>query len=231
MEQTRNNDVIEIDLRELFYEWGSRWKQILLAVLLMAAVFFVYGQFIARPMYASTSKLYVLSKSTSITSLADIQMGANLTQDYLTVVTGRPVLEQVIRNLTLPENYEELLDIVEVTNPSDTRILEITVKDPDPYRAKEITDEIAGISAAYIAEKMDQDPPNLIQSGYTDGEPVSLSTPKLTVIGAVIGLALILIVITVSYILDDSITTPEDLEKKLGLHVLATLPMDEAEEF
>lgn len=231
MESAKNNDVIEIDLREMFYTWLSHWKAVCLATVLAAATFFVYGQFIARPVYASTSKLYVLSKSTSITSLADIQMGANLTQDYLTVVTGRPVLEQVIRNLGLEENYEELLDIVEVTNPSDTRILEITVEDPDPYRAKEITDEIADISAAYIAEKMDQDPPNLIQSGYTDGEPVSLSVAKLSVIGAAIGFVLALIILAVSYIVDDSIASPEDMEKKIGLHVLATLPLDEAEDY
>jgi len=227
----RNNDVIEIDLKELFFAWGSKWKHLLLSTIILGVTLLIYGAFVARPVYESTAKLYVLSKSTSITSLADIQMGSNLTRDYLTVVTGRPVVEQVIRNLELPESYEELLKSVEVTNPADTRILEITVKDPDPYRAKEIADEIADVSAAYIAEKMDQDPPNLIQKGYTDGDPVSLSPAKYAAIGAVIGLALMLLVVTISYLTDDSIMTPEDMEKKVGLHVLASLPIDEAEEY
>ena len=51
---------------------------------------------------------YVLSKSTSITSLADIQTGTSLTNDYIVGVKGRPVLDQVIENLNLNESYKTL---------------------------------------------------------------------------------------------------------------------------
>lgn len=52
--------------------------------------------------------MYVFTKSTSITSLADLQTGTNLTSDYKVVVAGRPVLEQVINNLGLDETYSSL---------------------------------------------------------------------------------------------------------------------------
>ena len=66
-----------------------------LITLLAAVIGFTTSRFLITPQYESTSQLYVLSKSTSLTSLADIQMGTSLTNDYLVVVTGRPVLEQV----------------------------------------------------------------------------------------------------------------------------------------
>lgn len=44
----------------------------------------------------------------SITSLADIQTGTSLTNDYMVIVEGRPVLEQVIENLGLDETYSSL---------------------------------------------------------------------------------------------------------------------------
>ena len=108
--------------------------------------------------------------------------------------------------------------------------MKITVRDADPEMAKTITDEIAEVSAAYIAEKMDQDPPNIIQYGYSDNEQVSPNVAKNTMIGALLGFLLAAGVIIVSYIINDTIINPDDLEKKLGIHVLATLPHDAEED-
>ena len=227
--QRNNNDVIEIDLRELFIEFLVHWKSILVSALLGACICFCIRFFLLMPEYEATSLLYVLTKSTSITSLADLQTGANLTQDYLIVTKGRPVLDQVIQNLKLPENYEELEEIVEVTNPSNTRFIEITVKDQDPLRAKAITDEIAEIAAAFIAEKMDQDPPSLVQSGYADGEPVNHGVVFYTCAGFAGGILLAMICVALSYIFNDTIMSPEDLESKIGIRVLASLPVEEEE--
>ena len=228
MEQnTINTDEIEIDLKELMLEMIDHWKLIISSTVLVAAIVFVVSAFIVTPQYESTSELYVLSKSTSITSLSDLQLGTNLTNDYIVVVQGRPVLEQVIKNLNLDEDYESMLDKVELNNPSDSRILEITVTDPDPLLAKDIADEIAEVSSEYIAEKMDQDPPTIIQYGYADGEPASPSILKNTVIGALVGMLLAIALVTIFFLLNDTIMDSDDLEKKLGLTALGVLPYEE----
>lgn len=227
----QNNNVIEeeddvIDLLELFVELLEHWKVIILSTIIIAAMMFLYSKFLATPQYESTSRLYVLSKSTSITSLADIQMGSNLTNDYMIVVTGRPVLEQVISNLELSETYKELLGKVKTNNPSNTRILEITVKDADPVKAKCVADEIAIVSAGFISEKMDQDPPSIIQYGYSDEEKVSPNTKKNTIIGGIIGALLAIAVVIILYLLNDTVQTADDVEKKLGLTLLGSLPLE-----
>lgn len=215
-----------IDLLDLFMELLSHWKIIILSTIIVAGMMFLYSYFLVTPQYESTSRLYVLSKSTSITSLADIQMGSNLTNDYMIVVTGRPVLEQVISNLELQENYKSLLAKVETNNPSNTRILEITVTDADPVRAKVIADEIAVVSAGFISEKMDQDPPSIIQYGYSDEDKVSPSIKKNTIIGGVIGAVIAIVVIVILYLLNDTVQSAEDVEKKLGLTLLGSLPLE-----
>ena len=182
------------------------------------------------PMYESTSELYVLSKSTSITSLADIQTGTSLTNDYIVVVKGRPVLDKVIENLGLNENYKTLGSRVTIDNPSNSRVLNITVTDPNPQMAKTIADEIAKVAASYIAEKMKQDSPTIIQSGYDDGGAVSPNIGKNTVLGAFAGAFISIAVIVVTYLFNDTIIDTEDVEKKLGMNVLGTLPLDEVED-
>ena len=116
MKPENYDDVDELDLVEIFYAVIEKWSVILLATVLLATMGYCYGRFLVTPQYASTSALYVLSKSTSITSMADIQVGANLTNDYMVVVKGRPVLEQVIENLELEESYDKLRDKVCVKN-------------------------------------------------------------------------------------------------------------------
>ncbi len=220
----------EIDLLALFMAVLRHWKIIIFATLAVAIGAFGYSRYLVTPLYSSMSRLYVLSKSTSITSLADIQMGSNLTNDYLIVVTSRPILDQVITNLSLQENYRELLGKVKVNNPNNTRFLDITVTDADPEKAKAIADEVAEVSARFIAEKMDQDPPSIIQYGYTDNEKVSPSTGKNTVIGGLVGAVISVGIVVLFYFLNNTIDTADDVESKLGLKLIAQIPMEHEEE-
>ena len=182
------------------------------------------------PQYQSTAEMYVLTKSTSITSLTDLQTSTNLTNDYLVIVKGRPVLEQVIKNLGLEdETYASLSGKVTSSNPSNSRILQITVTDADPNRAKLIADEIADVSAAFIAEKMDQDEPRIIQYGYTDNDAVSPNTLMNTILGAAIGAFLAMAIVIITYLMNDTIMTADDIERKLGMNALGTLPLEEVE--
>lgn len=226
MKSDNYDDYLDIDLVELFYAILSRWTIILLTTVVLATLGYCYGRFVVTPVYSSNSALYVLSKSTSITSMADIQVGANLTNDYMVVIKGRPVLEQVIENLGLEMNYDTLKNKVSVTNESNTRILNISVRDHDIKLAKVIADEIANVSSSFISEKMDQDPPTILQYGYTDTKRVNRSPNSFALIGALAGLIISVGIAVLLYLLNDKIMTPEDLEKRTGLNTLATLPME-----
>ena len=110
----QEDNEIEVDLLELVSAVLSHWKMVFIITLLFAGLFFSYCKFLATPQYESSSKLYVLTKSTSITSLADLQMGSNLTNDYVEVVLGRPVLDQVIANLGLDYEAKDLEEKVDL---------------------------------------------------------------------------------------------------------------------
>ena len=228
--QEKPQEEMEIDLLEIFYLLLSKWKLIVLSTVLTGVCGFLISMFLITPQYESTSVLYVLSKSTSITSLADIQMGSSLTNDYVEVVTSRPVIEQVIQNLGLEgETYKTVKDRISTDNPTNTRLLKITARDSDPKIAKAIADELADVSKSFISIKMDQAAPTVTQYGYDDGEPVTPNTVKNTVLGALLGAVLAMAVVIVSFLLNDTIMTTDDIEKKLGMTVLASIPLDEVE--
>ena len=219
---------IEIDLVALFHELVKHWKALVASMVLLAAVFGLYSKITFVPEYEASAEMYVLTKSTSITSLADIQVGSSLTNDYEYVITGRTVLSQVIDNLDMDETYEQLSKRVSIENPTDTRVLKIVVTDTDLEASKTVADEIAKVSSQYIADNMDQSQPKIIQTAYASKTPVN-NILKNTVIGAVLGLFLAAGIVVLGYMLDDTISNADDMETRTGLKVLASLPVDETE--
>ena len=168
--------------------------------------------------------MLVLSKETTLTSLADIQLGTSLTSDYTVLIKSTPVLEQVIENLKLDMTAEELGKNVSINNPSDTRILEISVVNADPEMAKKIVDEIAEVSSTYIGDKMEVIPPKIIEVGKVPVVRSSPSVKKNAAIGVLFGMVVCCAIITVLTIMDDTIKTEDDINKYLGISVLASVP-------
>lgn len=218
------NEETEIDLLELFFALKEKWWMILLSGASGFILATVFSIFFITPQYQSTSQMYVLSKETTLNSLADLQIGSQLTKDYKIMIQSRPVLEEVIEKLGLNINYKQLRNKLKVENPLDTRILSLTVTDPNPENAKEIVNQIALSSSKYIGDLMEVVPPKIIELGIAPEEKSGPSIKKNAMMGGILGILLIAGIIVAIELLDDSIKSEEDLERNLKLTILATLP-------
>lgn len=218
------HNTTEIDLLELFREFWRHIIAILLCIIVFGGAAGAFSKFVVIPQYSSTAMMYILSKETTLTSLADLQIGAQLTNDYQIIVKSRPVLQTVIDQLNLDITYEQFSGRITINNPSNTRILTITTEDADPRLAKDIVDSIARVSSDYIAETMEMVPPKLIEEGTVATQKSSPSVTKNTLLGALLGAVLMCGIITLKSILNDTVTTTEDVEQYLGISVLASVP-------
>lgn len=219
-----DDDEIEIDLRAILLEWKKGWWMIAAALAAGVIVAVLFSKVVLSPVYRSSSMLYVLSKETTLTSLADLQMGTQLTQDYKVLVTSRPVLEEVAEELGLDMTYEDLRNGVSIDNPTDTRILTITVENRDPLMAKTLVDCISQTASTYIGSIMEMVPPKIVEEGQVPEKPSSPSVKRNAVLGGMAGAALVCGALTVMVILNDTIRTEEDVERYLGLTTLALVP-------
>lgn len=224
MGKTHDDDEIEIDLRELFFALKRRILVIVAALLIGAAAAGMYTQFLVTPMYSASSMMLVLTKETTLSSLADLQIGSQLTQDYSMLLTTRTVMQNVVDNLGLDMTYEELEDCITISYPEDTRIMEITVEYPDPEMAKTIVDEVAAVGAKFIEEQMEVVPPKIIEEGEIPKEQTSPSMMKNVAVGGMAGFVLAAGIVVLLTIMDDTIKSEDDVERYLGLSTLASIP-------
>ena len=226
----RDEDVI--DLVEVFYLLLDHWWQIFLCLVLGAWIAFVVTKFLMTPLYEATSSIYIVSASNnSVVDLTDLQIGAQLTADYQELLLSRPLLEDVIKNLELMDAEGEksmstraLAEMIQITNATDTRILDITVTSPDPRQAADIANELVEQACIYLPQIMETDEPNLVESAIPPTEKSSPSTARNVVLGGMLGAILCCGVLLVRYLMNDTFVTPDDIEKYFGVQPLATIP-------
>ena len=226
MQNSNQDEIMEIDWQDLFGLLLHRIWIICLAAIVTGVAGFMVSFFLITPQYESTTSIYISTNKQNEKTMtySDAQLATQLTKDYEELIVGRYVLERVIKLYELDENYESLKNRVQVTNTSDTRIINITVKDPNPQNAQIIANSIRDIASEHIKTVTDVEAVNVADEANLPNEPAEPSVPKWTLLGAFIGAALALGAIVLRYLLDDTIKSAEDVEKYLELSTLALIP-------
>ena len=226
----RQTEKIEIDLWELCLVLVHNLALIISVGIMAALGAFLFTQLLVTPSYESATKIYILNKQeNSAVTYSDIQLGTQLTKDYAELIQSRFVLEEVVQGMGLNLTYEQMKKKVAVTTPTDTRILAITVKDSDPVMAMQMANAIREAASVHIMNVMDIQAVNVAETANMPMKKASPSVMKNTLIGGVLGGLLVIAIILIRYLLDDTLKTPEDVEKYLQLSTLAVIPLNEGE--
>ena len=227
-ELTRSSrqEEMEIDLLELFHVLLRKVWLILICLVAGAVIVGGYTRFLITPQYSASATIYILSNTTSITSVADLQLGTELTGDFAEIARTRSVVNAVIDEVGLDESYEGLFSRLCTTNPSGTHLLKLTATDPDPQRAADIANAYAQVMASQIADIMNTDEPNIAEEAVKPSAPASPNLLKNTALGGLAGAFLACLVIFIQFMLNDTIQTEEDVRKYLDINTLAAMPLE-----
>lgn len=223
-----NNEEVEIDLRQIFSVILSKIVVIILVGVIFGLVALIGSKMLIKPTYESTTSLYVLNRqSQGTTTYSDLQSSTQLTQDYIVLVTSRSVTEKVISELKLDMTNEELVKMINVNTPTNTRVLEITVSSHDQKQAKEIADKVADVSADSIGQIMQTEKVTRIDAAQLPEKPVSPDVVKNGIIAVLLGIIIATAVVIVRFVMNDRINTSDDIEKYLGISTLALIPLSD----
>lgn len=164
-----------------------------------------------------------MSKETTLTSIADLQLGSQLAADYQVLIKSTSVMEDVIDALDLEMTPEALRASITINNPVDTRILEVSVVNTDGELAKRSQIRLLRFlpNTLEIKWKLFR----LRSSKRKDSHSADLSKHDQNIlIGFLAGIVLCGGIICVLTVMDDTIKSEDDVEKYLGVPVLASVP-------
>ena len=222
----KNKENDEIDLAELFGYLLSRALPILLVAVLFGVLAFCFSAFYIEPEYEAESGVFIVSSGNSLISYTDLQLSSSLTQDYAEIAKTRTVAEKVIEATGVELTYEELGELLTVTNPSDTKILYFTIRYTDPEIAARLANAYAEILQTEIVEIMNIEKPTIFQKAVVNDKKVAPSNAKYAVMGFLAGFILMCGIFIVRHLMDETVTSIPDVENLFGMKTLAAIPAD-----
>lgn len=127
----------------LFWRW--LWLMLLMTLLAGGAAYLVSNRM--TPVYEASTTLLINQAPASSASpdYNAVLTAERLARTYAELLIKRPVLEEVVRELSLPFAPSMLAERIRVRPIRDTQLIVVTVEDIDPQRAADIANHIVAV--------------------------------------------------------------------------------------
>ena len=258
----------ELDTIGLCYEVIGKWKCIILIALIGALLGMGVGAvknmdaFISQNVSSSSgisleeqdlpSPLILTHQATAQVYVQSVlpdeqpEQARYLMNDYIQLVNIREVREQVCSNVSLCYTDEQLCQMIKITVPVDSHVLNIAVSAPTEQEAVLLASEYPKVAKDY-AEKVIKVQSSVVISSPTEAieiKPIIIGeqepTPKnpliplsslllFTVIGAFLGGFFSALFFGIRFITSDALRKVDDVTHYTGLSVLTVIPMNKQE--
>ena len=221
----------ELDLKEIFNMFWSRKVYVILIVLIFMVIGVLYSYLYVTPKYKAYTNI-VLATSTEGTGSAsetitttDISINNNLVATYSELIRSQIVLSEVIKNLGINKTEDALKSSISVSTVKSTQIIQINVVDEDPSQAKVIANEVAKVFSEKAAEIYKRNNLYVVDEAKEPTSPYNINHVKDIMMFAFIGLVVASMYVLIANMLDTTVKSKEDVERKLGLTVLVNIPV------
>ena len=212
----------------------ARWKLICgtIAVVVLAAVGY---SLLAIPQYQASVRLFVSTPSdgTNTQTYDGGLFAERRVLSYTELLTGDIAAQRTIDKLGLDMTAAQLQEKVEAVVPAETVLIDVTVTDSSPTRARDIANALADefvVMAARLETPELGQPPNarvvVQQRAELPGSPVNSKTKRILAIAAVMGALLGVVIAVIRDRMDDSVKSSDALEGATGVGLLAEIPFD-----
>lgn len=212
----------------------TRWK-IICGVFLIAVLGAFGYLLLATPQYQATTRLFV--STTSDGTNTQTNDGGLFAQrrvlSYTQLLQGALLAQRTIDKLGLDMTAAELQAEVTAVAPTDTVLIDVTVQDSSPTRARDIantlSDEFVVMAAALETPDLGARPNAQVvvqQRAGVPEDPVSPKKARTLGVAGVVGLLLGVLAALVRDRLDPTVRRPEMVESATGVGVVGEIPVE-----
>lgn len=227
----------ELDLKEIFNLFWNKKVQILLIVSIFMVIGVIYSLGFVKPVYTSSTTLVLAKmddkndgKGESSVTTSDLTLNSKLVSTYSELVKSKKVLRAVIANLGMNLDENVLRNNVSVSSVKNTELIEIKVTNEDPAVAAKVANEIAKVFTENVKEMYNLNNVHVMDQAEVPENPSNIHHSRNVIIFGLIGVVVSVVYVLLLNMLDTTVKSAEDVEKLLGLPVLASIPVYEFEE-
>ena len=202
----------------------------MLAICIFVGIAIAFGvtAFYITPLYQSQVTIYVnnnrVTEDKNYLSSSDLTASMQLVAGYMIVAKSDPVLEKAVEKLGEGYTISELSTAISTQQLSDSVIFTVSVTHADPERAARIAAVMSEVIPVEGPKIIEGTSARLINTAKVPKNPSSPSYSKNLLLGAVGGLLMAIIYITVVFLKDTRIKDENDLTDMFELPILGRIP-------
>ncbi|WP_455543445.1 YveK family protein [Intestinibacter sp.] len=217
-----------VDLKELYKIIKKRFWMIVSIGIILGIVSGVVSQFLITPTYQSNTTLIINKENNDsqiqLSNSDDLNYVQKLAYTYKEIITSRTVLQKTIKKLDLDISYKRLASCINVTNVTNTQIINVSVEYKDPEIARDICNTIPSIFDKEVKRIMKASGVEVIDKAITSSLPSKPNKKKNVILSSIFGLLLGTCIAIIQSLLDTKIKTSSDIKENLNIPVLGVIP-------
>lgn len=219
---------MELNMMDLLAACLKKWKLIVLCTALAATIALAVTYYFVTPMYQASITIYVnntnvVEDKDHLTS-ADLSASIYLVKGYMTVAKSDSVLEKVAEKLDGKYSVEQLRGTISTEQVEDTMIFRLYVLYTDPVEAARIANALAEVAPTEISTVIEGTSARVVDTAKVPTKCYSPSYSRNAVVGAVVGLLLSVVYVTIVYLRDTRINDENDLTDIFEFPILGRIP-------
>lgn len=214
----------EIDLMSLVKILFHKWYIVALTTAIAFGIAFVYAYMMLDHQYTANTSMIILVSNESQTNEQNFNFSQKLSKTYTELAKSDQVIFRVIDNLDLSHTPKQLRDMITITGVSDTIIIKLSVETGDQMLARDIANEMVLVMQEVSMSFEGFDNIEILDTAQLPQQPSGPNRMLYVVIGVLLGGILGVGIIFVMEMVDKTVKSPQDIEQKLGLRLLAAIP-------
>lgn len=190
---------------------------------------------LTTPLYQASTRLYVSTSAGS--SLSEIYQGNRLAQErvasYTQLIMGDTLAQRTVDKLGLGMSSQSLQEKVTARAKPETVLIDVSVLDQSPVRARDIANTLSDEFVARVAElETPEGAPRpdarvvVEQRASIPAEPIVPRTARNITIGLLLGLVAGVGLAVLRDVLDNTVKQKQTVEELTGSGLVGSIPMD-----
>jgi len=219
---------MELDLRQLMVLLRRKIWLILLVTCICLVAAFSISKFLITPLYSTTTTMYVNTyaqeQARGSTDMNDINVAKSLSETYMVLVESDAVLDKVAAEMGDGYTAKKLKTMVSCSSVNETEIFSIKVTNSDPQMAALIANTIAETTKTEIIRVFESGSVKVVDQAKVPKSPSSPNIILNTLVGAILGFILSILLVVIRNSFDLSVKGEEDLRNHYNVPILGIIP-------
>ena len=219
---------VELKLQELLAVYLRKWKAIVACALLGAVVALCVSFFFLTPTYRTSITIYVNNKRVTEDqehfASSDLSASIYLVKAYMILATNDTVLSRAATELDEEYSVSQLRSAITTEQYENTVMFTLSVTHTNPKEAARIANVMGKVIPEVAPTLIEASSAKALSTAKVPTSPFSPNYQENAILGAAIGLVLVLVYLAIMHMRDTRIKDENDLTEMFQIPILGRIP-------